>query len=141
MKTLSLVLGRIIQKILRSTTRIDVEGSPALTLKSSRPNIITICSCSLSPRVGVKTVSVPGATPGPKGEGGLDDATGQSGTKQQSMLINQGLVESDERATFDLDSMLKKMSLKSKADKAEEGAEDTKSEEGFSFKTLFGIKK
>jgi len=78
---------------------------------------------------------------GPKGEGGLDDATGQSGTKQQSMVINQGLVESDERATFDLDSMLKKMSLKSKADKAEEGEEDTKAEDGFSFKTLFGIKK
>lgn len=53
------------------------------------------------------------------------------------MVINQGLGESDERSTFDLDSMLKKMSLKDKSDKAEEA----KAEEGFSFKTLFGIKK
>lgn len=73
---------------------------------------------------------------GPKGEGGLDDATGQSGTKQQSMVINQGLGEADERSTFDLDSMLKKMSLKGKADKADEDKA-----EGFGFKTLFGIKK
>ncbi|XP_024376609.1 uncharacterized protein [Physcomitrium patens] len=72
---------------------------------------------------------------GPKGEGGLDDATGQSGTKQQSMVINQGLGETAERETFDLDSMLGKMSLKSKADKAEEKSE------GWSFKTLFGGKK
>lgn len=75
------------------------------------------------------------AITGPKGEGGLDDATGQSGTKQQSMVINQGLGETAERETFDLDSMLGKMSLKSKADKAEEKSE------GWSFKTLFGGKK
>ncbi|KAG0576607.1 hypothetical protein KC19_5G093500 [Ceratodon purpureus] len=75
---------------------------------------------------------------GPKGEGGLDDATGQSGTKQQSMVINQGLGDIDERSTFDLDSMLKKMSLKDKADKAEEQKEEGL---GKVFRTLFGGKK
>lgn len=78
---------------------------------------------------------------GPKGEGGLDDATGQSGTKQQSMVINQGLGDTEERSTFDLDSMLKTMSLKGKADKA--GKPEEQKEEGFGkvFKTLFGGKK
>lgn len=84
----------------------------------------------------MQIVNLPVALAGPKGEGGLDDATGQAGTKQQSMVINQGLSESDERSTFDTDSMLKKMSLKDKADKA-----DAAKEEGFSFKTLFGLKK
>ena len=55
------------------------------------------------------------------------------------MVINQGLGDSEERETFDLDSMLKKMSLKKNADKSAE----EKKEEGFDkvFKTLFGGKK
>jgi hypothetical protein len=78
---------------------------------------------------------------GPKGEGGLDDATGQSGTKQQSMVINQGLGDTEERSTFDLDSMLKKMSLKDKADKAEKGREQKEEGLGKVLRTLFGGKK
>ena len=78
---------------------------------------------------------------GSKGEGSLDDATGQAGTKQQSIIINQGLGDREERSTFDFDSMLEKMSLKDKANKAEKTAE--KKEEGLDkvFKTLFGGKK
>lgn len=57
------------------------------------------------------------------------------------MVINQGLGEADERSTFDLDSMLKKMSLKDKSDKADSDKAEKDKEEGFSFKTLFGIKK
>lgn len=87
--------------------------------------------CSLMPSV--STYIKHGVT-GPKGEGGLDDATGQGGSKQQSSVINQGLGDTQERETWDIDGMLKKMSLQSKADKAEET-------EGWSFRTLFGGKK
>ncbi|BBN14298.1 hypothetical protein MPTK1_6g10490 [Marchantia polymorpha subsp. ruderalis] len=69
---------------------------------------------------------------GPKGEGGLDDATGQSGTKQQSSSIGQGLgqMEEDEDVkSWGLDKLLAKVR-----------GEDR--EAGWSFKTLFGdIKK
>ncbi|KAL3691364.1 hypothetical protein R1sor_005015 [Riccia sorocarpa] len=65
---------------------------------------------------------------GPKGEGGLDDATGQAGTKQQSSSIGQGLVEMEEDdkvKSWGLDKLLAKVRGEDK-------------EAGWSFKTLFG---
>ncbi|CAM6097032.1 unnamed protein product [Calypogeia fissa] len=65
---------------------------------------------------------------GPKGEGGLDDATGQSGTKQQSSSIGQGLGEMEEdmgSKAWGLDKLLAKVRGEDK-------------ESGWSFKTLFG---
>lgn len=73
---------------------------------------------------------VSGST-GPKGEGGLDDATGQSGSKQQSSVINQGLGDTGDREQWGIKDMLAKITGKETSDKTE----------GWSFKTLFGGKK
>ncbi|CAK9268137.1 unnamed protein product [Sphagnum jensenii] len=74
---------------------------------------------------------------GPKGEGGLDDATGQSGSKQQSSAMNQGLGDTTDREQWGLQSMLDKVIGKEKQEKAEK-AEKV---EGWSLKTLFGVGK